>query len=189
MSTRAALVQELATALRINNPAWLDALINFESRWNPAAYNKISGATGLIQFMPRTMKDLGLIPADLAARIPKTGTVPEALKAECKTAFLARYPTIESQMRGPVKKYLAQYAPYPSEQSLYMAVFYPAFRNVAPDTAFSASVRAQNPGIDTVQDYVNYVRRRAGGILPSTAGLGIAAVAAMTAAAIVVLKA
>jgi len=34
-------------------------LINFESGWNPAARNKISGARGLIQFMPSTARWLG----------------------------------------------------------------------------------------------------------------------------------
>lgn len=175
--SRTTLVQQLAQELRIQNPAWLDALINFESRWNPAAYNKVSGATGLIQFMPRTMKDLKLIPADISARIPNSGTVPEEIKQEARRAFLARYPDVASQMTGPVKQYLARYAPYPTEQSLYMAVFYPAYRNVPPTTAFNAAVRAQNPGIDTVQHYVDYVRKRAGGITPA-AGAGLAAVAA-----------
>lgn len=34
-------------------------LINFESAWNPKARNVISGARGLIQFMPSTAKGMG----------------------------------------------------------------------------------------------------------------------------------
>lgn len=187
--SRAALTAALASELRIPNAAWLDALIQFESAWNPKAYNRTSGATGLIQFMPRTMKDFGFIPADLARRIPASGTVPDALKLEARDAFLARCPTLEAQMQGPVRTYLKRYAPYPTEQSLYMAVFYPAFRNVPPTTAFNDSVRAQNPGIDTVQDYVNHVKKRAGTFTAAAPAAGIAGLAAAAAAAYLFLKA
>lgn len=39
--------------------AWLDACITFESQWNPQAVNPVSGATGLIQYMPSTARSLG----------------------------------------------------------------------------------------------------------------------------------
>lgn len=175
--SRSALVTAAASAARIQDPAWLDALIMFESGWNPRAYNKVSGATGLIQFMPRTMKDFGFLPADLAARIPASGAVPDALKQEVRDAFLARYPTVEAQMQGPVAKYLARYAPYPTEQSLYMAIFYPAFRGASLTQTFPDTVQAQNPGITTVGDYVKKVRRTAmlKKAAPAAAGLGVAA--------------
>lgn len=140
-------------------PEDLHALIQAESAWNPAAYNP-SGAVGLLQFMPQTLKDYGLLSAALAEKVPTRGVVPEAVKQEVRKEFLAKWPTVEAQLRGPVVKYLSRYKPFPTRQSLYMAVFYPAYRNMPPDTAFPATVKAQNPGIDTVQDYVNHVEKR-----------------------------
>jgi hypothetical protein len=49
----------MAQALGVPDPSWLTSVIQFESRWNPAAVNKLSGATGLIQFMPDTARGLG----------------------------------------------------------------------------------------------------------------------------------
>lgn len=48
------------------NPHDLMAVINSESGFNPQARNKHSGATGLIQFMPRTAKALGTSTEELA---------------------------------------------------------------------------------------------------------------------------
>jgi hypothetical protein len=111
-------------------------LINFESKWNPLARNAKTGARGLIQFMPDTAKSMGYVNAD---------------------DLVKKNASIEEQLRGPVYKYLLQYVPFSGKQSLYMSVFYPKFRNVAADTAFSDKVKMYNPGIDTVQDYINYV--------------------------------
>lgn len=38
---------------------WLETVIYIESRWNPKAVNKYSGAVGLLQFMPRTLRWMG----------------------------------------------------------------------------------------------------------------------------------
>lgn len=141
------------------NPEDLHALIQAESAWNPNAYNA-SGAVGLIQFMPQTLKDFGLLSAGLAERVPSKGAVPEGVKQAVRHEFLTKWPTIEAQLRGPVVTYFTRYKPFPTRQSLYLSVFYPAYRNAAPDTAFPASVRAQNPGIDTVADYVDHVEKR-----------------------------
>jgi len=132
--------------------AWLDTLIRGESTWNPLATNKISGARGLIQFMPQTAKDLGYANP---------------------TAIVNKYPDIPSQLLGPVAAYFklpGKRGPYPTKQSLYMAVFYPAYRSVPSDTLMPANVRKANPGIDTVQDYINladgkiFAHKKAGGI-------------------------
>lgn len=130
-------------------------LIEFESAWNPRAYNP-SGAVGIIQFMPRTLKDLGLLPEALAAKIPTDSTkaVPEGVKQEVKNFFLSQYPSVEAQLGGPVVEYLRRWKPFPTRQSLFMAVFYPAYRYVAPETAFPPLVQRYNPGIDTVSDYL-----------------------------------
>jgi len=149
---------DIAQALKAS-PEDLNALIQAESGWNPAAYNK-SGAIGLIQFMPQTLKDYGLLSAALSEKVPTKGPVPENVKAEVKAEFLAKWPTVEAQLRGPVLTYFNRYKPYPTRQSLYLAVFRPTWRYYAPDTVFPADVRAQNPGINTVADYVAFVERK-----------------------------
>ena len=47
------------------DPNWLMWVMYFESTLNPKALNKVSGATGLIQFMPSTARGLGTSTADL----------------------------------------------------------------------------------------------------------------------------
>lgn len=157
------------------NPADLHALIQAESAWNPAAYNR-SGAVGLIQFMPQTLKDYGLLSASLAEQVPTRGAVPEAVKQAVRREFLSKWPTADAQLRGPVLTYFSRYKPFPTRQSLYLSVFYPAYRNVAPDTAFPSIVQAQNPGINTVQDYVNHVEKRRGNVAGKV-GVGVLALA------------
>jgi hypothetical protein len=117
-------------------PAWLRALIQFESRWQPAARNPISGARGLIQFTNTTARGMGYADAD---------------------DLVTRHPTIEAQLSGPVLAYLTRYKPFPTQQSFYMSVFYPAARNWPASQAFSRAIRTVNPGIVTVGDYVNRV--------------------------------
>ena len=51
-------VKEISSLLGIN-PNWLMFVMRWESSLNPAAVNPISGATGLIQFLPSTAKSLG----------------------------------------------------------------------------------------------------------------------------------
>jgi hypothetical protein len=47
------------------DPNWLMWVMNFESSLNPRAINQTTGATGLIQFMPSTARNLGTTTADL----------------------------------------------------------------------------------------------------------------------------
>lgn len=137
MSIESAL-KDVADALGVDVSS-LSKLINFESGFNPLAKNKISGARGLIQFMDSTARAMGYNSAD---------------------DIVARFPDAESQLKNPVLKYLSQYKPFPTAQSLYMAVFYPKYRFSSPDTAFSEIVRKQNPGINFVRDYVNLVEKK-----------------------------
>ncbi len=171
-----------STAAALGIPVeWLAAQVAAESGGNPRAYNKSTGATGLIQWIPRTMKQFGFLPSDVAARIPSTGALSEALKREVSAAFLARYPDFEHQARGPLLTYLKQYAPFPTKQSLYLAVFYPAYRNKPLETSFPDSVRAQNPGIDTVGAYVRFVDKKLATPAKTVAGLGAIALGAAAA--------
>jgi hypothetical protein len=129
------LLGQLASILNVPRDN-LYNLINFESAWNPLARNKSSGARGLIQFMHKTAREMGFKDAD---------------------DLVNKYPTIESQLEYPVYNYLKKYSPFSTKQSLYMSVFYPAYRNVRSDTVFNDQVKKQNSGIITVQDYVDLV--------------------------------
>ena len=57
-------LKEICSKLAIN-PEWLLAVMYIESRINPKAVNKYTGATGLIQFMPTTANSLGTTTAEL----------------------------------------------------------------------------------------------------------------------------
>jgi hypothetical protein len=116
-------------------PNDLSKLINFESRWNPLAVNPISGAKGLIQFTDSTARSMGFSSA---------------------SDIVLQYPDAEAQLRGPVLKYLSQFKPFaaPYPQSLYLSVFYPAYRYYPLNAEFSDTIKMQNPGINFVGDYV-----------------------------------
>ena len=153
------LVAQAAQAIGVN-PDWLKFQVAAESAWNPFAFNKLSGATGLIQFMPRTAKGMNIVSLAVAARIPSEGPVPEDVKQAFYKDFIAKFPTVEAQLLGPVVAYYKMWRPFPTEQSFYLSTFYPKYRNSAPDTVFPDSVQAQNPGIKTVGDYVAYVKKK-----------------------------
>lgn len=138
------------------NPQDLIKLINFESGLNPLASNKLSSAKGLIQFIDSTAKKLGY---------------------QNSQDLINRHPTFESQMLGPVLKYLKPLAPYPALSDLAMAVFMPYAKNFPANTSFTViykklygenwlknytNFEKQNPGIKSIQDYVNKVEKKNG---------------------------
>lgn len=126
------------TALKLGiNKKWLYDLINFESRFRPLVKNPYGSARGLIQFIDSTARGMGY---------------------DGSLDLVTTHPTIESQLLGPVYQYLNQFKPFPTEQSLYMSVFYPKARNWHPYRAFPLHVRKVNPGIVTVNDYVRKVK-------------------------------
>jgi len=57
-------IKELAKKLDVEEE-WIYKLFYYESRGNPQAINPVSGAVGLIQFMPSTARNLGTTPEDL----------------------------------------------------------------------------------------------------------------------------
>lgn len=118
----------------------LYALISFESNFNPKAINPKSRAAGLIQFMPKTAKGMGYVD---------------------QYDLIQKFPTISSQLAGPVYDYLKRYKPYFGDQSLFMAVFYPKARTWPAYRAFPAYVRKANPGINNPGDYTKMVYRKA----------------------------
>jgi hypothetical protein len=139
-------------------PQWLYNLIQFESRWNPLAtakipYNKAKVdlgleapkfARGLIQFIDSTAQDLGY---------------------KDSADLVTRNPTVEEQLLFPVLQYLKKYAPFPTEQSLYLSVFYPAARNWPASKEFPDSVKSANPGIKCPADYVRKVKGGSGKVI------------------------
>lgn len=136
-STETAALQIIATRLGANYQD-LYNLINFESGWNPKIKNKLSSARGLIQFTDETAKKLGYKnSADLVNKAP---------------TIIDQLPIVE--------QYLMPMKPFPTTQSLFMAVFLPSHRNVSPSTIMPQWVRDANPGIITVADYI---RKATGG--------------------------
>jgi hypothetical protein len=128
------------------DPAFLANVINFESRFNPAALNKKTNAAGLIQFMPKT-----------AARL---GTTTEALR---QMSAGAQFTYVEQYLR-PFKGKLK------TQPDVYMAVFYPAYVGRPANTPFPPNVQRANPGIKTPADYTQMANRAA--VLPSDPGVG-----------------
>ena len=115
-------------------PIWLLGVMYFESRLNPAAVNPVSGATGLIQFMPDTAKQLG--------------TTTEQLKA--MNAY---------EQMTYVYKYLRPYAGrMHSLVDVYFAVFFPAAIGASRDTVLqtskltAATIAKQNAIFDANKD-------------------------------------
>lgn len=116
------------------NPMWLNAVMYLESGLKSTAVNAITGATGLIQFMPATAKQLG--------------TTVEKLKNMSAVDQL-----------DYVYKYLSTYAgKMKSLIDVYFAVFFPIAINKADDfilqtSKLSASIIADaNAGYDLNKD-------------------------------------
>jgi len=161
------LINQVATDLKIANPEWLSDLIRFESGYDPKAKNPLSSARGLIQFIDSTARGMGF---------------------KSSQDLVNKYPDFESQLFGPVTDYLKQYTPFPTEQSLYMAVFFPAARKYPANYPFSKifldvygsswsdkykRFERGNPGIKTPQDYINYVKKKPAKRVATKIGVGV----------------
>jgi hypothetical protein len=115
------------------DPSHLMACMAFESgeSFSPSIVNQLSGATGLIQFMPSTARDLGTTPESLAAMSPV-------------------------QQLTYVEKY---FQPFKSKllalSDVYMAILWPVSVGKPDSTVlFTDGSReyAQNRGLDTNRD-------------------------------------
>ena len=126
------------------DPAWIANVINAESAFNPQARNPRSGATGLIQFMPKTAEGLGTSTEALAK-----------MNAGQQFAFVAEY---LRRFKGRLR----------AQSDVVMAVFYPAAIGKPDDWAFPAKVVEQNPTLPTVGAVVAQVLRNSR--LPTTGG-------------------
>ncbi len=177
--------QLIATATKLGMKRdWLFNVIALESNWNPEAYNR-SGAVGLIQFMPKTLKGMRLLSPVLDTLVPAysdSAAVPEEVKQMVREEFLAKFPDVESQLAGPVYQYFKAYK-FPTEQSVYMRVLYPALVDAPLSQTLPANVQAANPGLKTVGDYVALVQSRASRGETLRKGLPLVALAAIGAGA------
>ena len=113
------------------DPNFLMAVMSFESRLNPRAVNSLSGATGLIQFLPSTARRLGTTTAEL-----------RNMSAERQLDFVERY----------LRPYAGR---MDTIEDAYMAVFYP--RALGRENSYVLFRRgsreyAQNSGLDHNRD-------------------------------------
>lgn len=154
---------------------WLLSQMEMESSMNPLARNVKSGARGLIQFLPSTAKGMGYKDAD---------------------QLVALFPTIESQVAGPVFDYYKRGMPYSSFEDFLAYVFLPAARiwgkrdgnwqrdftsmsNIKP--ALAQKIILQN-GIRNMAEYAAFATKRATkyGIKTTVAKASIAGAALLT---------
>ncbi len=119
-------------------PEWLANLINFESggTFNPAIQNSI-GATGLIQFLPSTAREMG--------------TTTDALK---KMTFKQQMEYVRRHISKFAKKRAAMGDKF-SQTDLFMMIFYPVAVGKR-DYQFPANVQKANNGIKTPLDYTKF---------------------------------
>lgn len=120
-------VNNICTELRIE-ANWLMFVMWFESRLNPQAVNPISGATGLIQFMPSTARGLGTTP-DVLKRMNNVQQLDYVL------AYLRPY-------KGRMKTWV----------DVYLAVFYPRAMGNPNFVITSDIVAKQNKIFDLNKD-------------------------------------
>jgi len=107
---------------------WLMFVMWFESKLNPQAVNSISGATGLIQFMPSTARSLGTT-TDVLKRMNNVRQLDYVL------AYLRPY-------KGKMKRWI----------DVYLAVFYPKAMGNPNFVITSDIVAKQNKIFDLNRD-------------------------------------
>ena len=120
-------VNNICTELRIE-ANWLMFVMWFESKLNPQAVNPISGATGLIQFMPSTARGLGTT-TDVLKRMTNVQQLDYVL------AYLRPY-------KGRMKRWV----------DVYLAVFYPRAMGNPNFVITSDIVAKQNKIFDLNKD-------------------------------------
>lgn len=129
-------------------PEWLSNLIGFETAgtFSPAIQNPISGATGLIQFMPSTARDLGVTTAQLK-----------------QMSFRQQWQYVEAYLNGKMRSVASKglyntstgrVTPKFTQTDLFMLIFYPVSAG-NPNYRFPDNVIRANNGISTPREYTN----------------------------------
>lgn len=147
----AAKVKKIARKYRMN-PNWLMGVMNSETGGSFRADQKNyagSGATGLIQFMPSTAKQLGTTTSALAR-------MDEVEQLDWVDKYID-YTLRHVVKRDTVKDY----------DDLYLMVFYPAAVGKPDNWIFPGYIYRQNSGVDvnqdnriTVADFKAFIRRK-----------------------------
>lgn len=125
-------LEDIATALG-TDPEWLALVMSFETgeSFDPAERNPVSGATGLIQFMPATAHKLGTTTDELAA-----------MTALAQLDYVERY----------FEPHLGHLA---TLTDVYMAVLWPSAMGKGPAAVLwseGSKEYAQNSGLDSNKD-------------------------------------
>jgi hypothetical protein len=158
------LVEDIASDLGID-PAWLLGVMAFESGFKPNEVNKFSGATGLIQWMPKWKTIDGKRIRDPDAERKAYGASLDELAAmtvESQLPYVHRFFT-SGGWKGKLKSFL----------DTYLAVFYPVAVGESKGDGhvlFSKGTKAyeQNSGMDADGDgnvTRGDVRKRIGSVL------------------------
>lgn len=126
-------VREISSLLQVD-PNWLMLVMFIESSLDASRVNPMTGATGLIQFMPSTAV--------------KLGTTLQALKSMSGVAQLDYVYKYLHPYKGKLKTYL----------DLYLAIFFPSHIGMPLDTTVQSSrlsaglIAKQNKGYDLNKD-------------------------------------
>lgn len=143
-------VGEIASVLSIK-PDWLMVVMYFESKLNSKAVNPLSGATGLIQFMPSTAQNLG--------------TTTDELKQMSNVEQLDFVYKYLKPYKGKMKSWI----------DVYLAVFYPVAMGKGDDYKITnAKVVDQNNGFDINKDgtiTVSEIKKKIIQTIPNAASL------------------
>jgi hypothetical protein len=128
-------IDQVARQVGIADPRFLANVIAFESQFNPQAKNAASTATGLIQFIEPTAKELGTTTAAI-----------RNMGFREQMELVRRYFTLPR---------ISRFAPFRNQLDVFMAVFYPAsigqpYYDLAASPRYSVSA---NHGIRTPADY------------------------------------
>jgi peptidoglycan hydrolase-like protein with peptidoglycan-binding domain len=123
-------LDKIASALGVSSNDLL-AIMKMESRVNPAAVNKQSGATGLIQFMPDTARSLGTSVEEL-----------RGMSAVDQLTYVYKYFKMVGVKSGM------------ELGDLYMAVFMPKFVGYPDDFVLGQAGGGKVPGTNLSSDLV-----------------------------------
>ncbi len=127
-------------------PEWLSNLINFETGglFSTKITNSI-GATGLIQFIPSTAKDLG-VTTDILRKMTF------AQQLAYVDLYLSRYFNGAGANKGIFDKKTGKVTKNFTQTDLFMIIFYPVAVG-RPDFVFPLNVQKANAGIAKPSDY------------------------------------
>jgi hypothetical protein len=127
---------------------WLSNLISFETAgtFSPKITNSI-GATGLIQFLPSTAKDLG-VTTDILRKMTF------AQQLSYVDLYLSKYFNGAGANKGIFNKKTGKVTDKFTQTDLFMIIFYPLAVG-RPDFIFPQSVQSANAGISKPSDYKN----------------------------------